>query len=175
IKRELHSQNGRWYDVRLRPYRTMDDKIDGVVITFVDITERRHFEDALKANEMLLRQEKRLVDLSRDPIFIWDFDGGIVDWNRGSEELYGFSRGQVLGMRKEEVLHTTLEGSSFAEVRESLVKNRSRSGELQHSTKDDRVLTVESRVVLESIGNRRLALESTRDVTDRKLWERRQR
>ncbi|HUI98064.1 MAG TPA: chemotaxis protein CheB [Xanthobacteraceae bacterium] len=41
IKREIHSRNDRWYEVRLRPYRTVDDKIDGVVITFVDVTERR--------------------------------------------------------------------------------------------------------------------------------------
>jgi two-component system CheB/CheR fusion protein len=44
IKREIPSRDGRWYDVRLRPYRTVDDKIDGVVITFVDVTERKSSE-----------------------------------------------------------------------------------------------------------------------------------
>ena len=39
-RREIRSRDGRWYDMRLRPYRTVDDKIDGVVITFVDISER---------------------------------------------------------------------------------------------------------------------------------------
>jgi len=29
----------------------------------------------------------RLVELSRSPIFVWDYDGGILQWNRGSEEL----------------------------------------------------------------------------------------
>jgi two-component system CheB/CheR fusion protein len=33
----------------MRPYRTVDDKIDGVVITFVDVTERKSMEERLKA------------------------------------------------------------------------------------------------------------------------------
>jgi len=41
IQREVQSRGGRWYDVRMRPYRTVDDKIDGVVITFVDITVQK--------------------------------------------------------------------------------------------------------------------------------------
>jgi two-component system CheB/CheR fusion protein len=32
----------------MRPYRTVDDKIDGVVITFVDVTDRKSMEDRLK-------------------------------------------------------------------------------------------------------------------------------
>jgi two-component system CheB/CheR fusion protein len=44
IRREVRSRDGRWFDIRLRPYRTVDDKIDGVVITFVDITDRKAWE-----------------------------------------------------------------------------------------------------------------------------------
>jgi two-component system, chemotaxis family, CheB/CheR fusion protein len=40
IRRQVRSRGGRWYDMRIRPYRTMDDKIDGVVITFVDMPAR---------------------------------------------------------------------------------------------------------------------------------------
>jgi two-component system CheB/CheR fusion protein len=96
IRREVRSHADRWYDVRLRPYRTVDNKIDGVVATFLDTTDRREMEEALRASEQRLLQEKRLVDLSREPIFVWDFDGGIVEWNRGSEELYGYSRAEAV-------------------------------------------------------------------------------
>jgi two-component system CheB/CheR fusion protein len=41
IHREIHGRNNRWYDMRLRPYRTTDRKIDGVMITFADITAYR--------------------------------------------------------------------------------------------------------------------------------------
>jgi two-component system CheB/CheR fusion protein len=54
IEREIRSRDGGWYLVRVRPYRTVDDKIDGVVTTFIDVTERRRMEDALRtANEQL--------------------------------------------------------------------------------------------------------------------------
>lgn len=49
IEREIRSREGGWYLARIRPYRTVDDKIDGVVATFIDVTERRQMEDALRA------------------------------------------------------------------------------------------------------------------------------
>src|SRR5262249_56092559 len=55
IRREVRSRNHRWYDLRLRPYRTVDDKIDGVVITFLDVTERLNVEQALRESEQTLR------------------------------------------------------------------------------------------------------------------------
>jgi two-component system, chemotaxis family, CheB/CheR fusion protein len=174
VRREVRSRNDRWYDIRLRPYRAVDDEIDGVVITFVDMTERRQVEQALRESGQLLRHEKRLMDLSRDPIFIWDFDGGILEWNRGSEELYGYSREEALGQRKDELLATTVPGSSFDKLRAKLLEEGSWNGVLGQRTKDRRALTVESRIVLDSTDGRRLALESTRDVTERNLWEERQ-
>jgi two-component system CheB/CheR fusion protein len=51
LRREIRSRDGRWYDMRLRPYRTAEDKIDGVVITFVDISERHVAEAAVLAGE----------------------------------------------------------------------------------------------------------------------------
>ena len=51
IRREVRSRGGRWYDMRIRPYRTMDEKIDGVVITFVDISERHMVEATPRSNE----------------------------------------------------------------------------------------------------------------------------
>jgi two-component system CheB/CheR fusion protein len=58
IRREVKSRTGKWYDMRLRPYRTVEDKIDGVVITFVDISDRRQVEEALRESERQLRQLK---------------------------------------------------------------------------------------------------------------------
>ena len=62
LRREIRSRTGRWYDMRLRPYRTVDDKIDGVVITFVDISERHQVEQALREGEA--RQRLLLGELT---------------------------------------------------------------------------------------------------------------
>jgi two-component system, chemotaxis family, CheB/CheR fusion protein len=175
VRREIRSRAGRWYDMRVRPYRTVDDKIDGVVITFVDISERHQVEDALRESERRLRQEQHLVELSRDPIFVWDFDGGIVEWNRGSEELYGYRREEALGRKKEVLLGTSVPGSSFAELKAKLMQNGNWAGELRQKTKSGQDLLVESHMQLESFDGRRLVLESTRDVTARRATEHRLR
>jgi two-component system CheB/CheR fusion protein len=47
-QREVRGKDGSWYLTRFKPYRTVEDKIDGVVVTFVDIGERRRAEDALR-------------------------------------------------------------------------------------------------------------------------------
>jgi two-component system CheB/CheR fusion protein len=62
VRREIRSRDGRWYDMRLRPYRTVDDKIDGVVITFVDVSERHQVEQALREGEA--RQRLLLSELT---------------------------------------------------------------------------------------------------------------
>jgi two-component system CheB/CheR fusion protein len=175
IRREARSRDDHWYDIRMRPYRTADDRIDGVVITFVDITDRLRVERALRDSEQTLRQDKRLVELSHDPIFMWDFDAGILEWNRGSEELYGYSRAEALGKTKGDLLATEVPGSSFAELRAKLLADGVWSGELKHRSKSGRELTVESRIVLDTTGGRRVALESTHDITERRTWEKRQR
>ncbi len=172
IRREIHSRRDRWYDVRMRPYRTVDDKVDGVAITFVDVTERRTVEEALRQSEHDLRQQKRLVELSRSPILVWDFDGTIVEWNRGCEELYGFTRAEAIGKSKEMLLQ--LDPAAFDELKKELLRTGSWSGERHQKTKSRRELTVESRIQLEQFEDRRLVFESTRDITDRKASEDRQ-
>jgi two-component system, chemotaxis family, CheB/CheR fusion protein len=57
IERELRGPEKEWFLVRVRPYRTVDDRIDGVVITFIDITE-------IKENEWILRDREAALALA---------------------------------------------------------------------------------------------------------------
>jgi two-component system CheB/CheR fusion protein len=175
IEREVQSVSGAWFLMRLRPYRTTDDRIDGVVITFVDITERLRVDEALRRSEEHLRQESRLVELTHTPIFVWDLDGGIVQWNRGCEQLYGYSKETAIGRKANELLETEAGGSGFDKVIEALQSSGNWAGELHQTAKDGRRLTVEAEMELAAMGGKRLVLETTRDVTDRKGWERTQR
>jgi two-component system CheB/CheR fusion protein len=175
IRREVKSDADNWFDVRLRPYRTVDDRIDGVVITFMDVTERHRTDQALQDSASELRHQKRLVDLSRDPIIVWDFDRGITDWNRGSEELYGYTKSEALGRMPDQLLATTVPNSSFAAVRAMLAQDGAWAGELVQICKTGTPVTVESRLQLEPVEGRRMVLESARDVGDRKRWEEQQK
>lgn len=140
-----------------------------------------HTSSLFQASDGKLREprtprsrQQTLIDFSRDPIFVWDFEHGIVEWNRGCEELYGFSRAEALGKRKEELLKTVVPGSSFAALRAALLRDGVWSGEVRQWTKDGRELAVEARIEVETIDGRRLVLENTRDISERKTWERQQ-
>lgn len=174
LDREVRSADGKWHLMRMRPYRTIDNRIDGVVITFVDISERLRMERALRDSEERLRQETQLIELSHAPIFMWDLDAGVLRWNRGCELLYGYPREEALGKRKPLLLQSAPPGGSFDEVIAALVRDGHWNGELHQTARDGRRLTVESDLELLVVDGRRLVLESTRDITERKSWEKRQ-
>ena len=161
--REVRSRSDRWYDVRMRPYRTVEDKIDGVVITFVDITEPKTVEQALRDSEQRLLQQKRLVELSRAAIFVWSFDGAITDWNRGSQELYGYSRTEAVGQNRADLLG--FDADAFDQLRAGLLKDGSWTGECRQKTKDGGTVVVEARLQLSAFDGQRLVLETNRDIT----------
>lgn len=61
VEREIEAQSGAWYIRRVLPYRTLDNGAEGVVITFVDITERRHTADALEK----AKREAQLANVAK--------------------------------------------------------------------------------------------------------------
>ena len=77
--REVMARDGRWYSVRVRPYRTTDNRIDGAVISFVDIDAlKRGFEQAKAARD----QAQAIVATVRQPLVILDGDLRVVTANR---------------------------------------------------------------------------------------------
>lgn len=90
-EKEVRTHNGRWCVRRILPYRTLDNRIDGVVITFVDITERKFASDAA------VRRLAAIVETSADAIFSLDLDGTIRTWNAGAERIYGYTALEALG------------------------------------------------------------------------------
>ena len=76
IEREVQDRKGQWYLTRVLPYRSQTDHIEGVVITFVDITTRKKAEEALRESE---EQFRALVDASASMVWTTDAEGRIVD------------------------------------------------------------------------------------------------
>lgn len=87
---EVQSRDDHWYLMRIMPYRTAENVIDGVVLTFVDINPVKQAEKAL------LRMSKVFLD-GLDPMIIMDLSGRIVDLNEEAARTYGWSRHDLLG------------------------------------------------------------------------------
>jgi two-component system, chemotaxis family, CheB/CheR fusion protein len=57
LEKPIAASDGRWFSVRIMPYRTMDDRIEGVVITFADITVSKTLEAKLRAKQAGLQKQ----------------------------------------------------------------------------------------------------------------------
>jgi PAS domain S-box-containing protein len=132
----------------------------GVRVALKNAAERREMGATLQ-------QQGRLIDLSQEPIFAWDLDSGIVQWNAGSERLYGYSRDEAIGHSPHELLRT-IHPLPLAEFQRELAERGEWAGELRHQARDGREVVVESRQQLIETESHRVVLESNRDVTDRK-------
>jgi len=106
-----------------------------------------------------------LVELSFEPIIVWDFERGIVDWNQGSERLYGFTRAEAVGCVIHDLLQT-VHPVPLKEVLSQLDAQGKWIGELRHTTKNGRKVIVESRQQSAEIGGRRVVLETNHDITE---------
>jgi two-component system CheB/CheR fusion protein len=75
----VQDQAGRWYDLRIRPYRTLDNRIDGAVVVVVNI-------DSLKRSAEQLRQARdyadAIVQTLREALLVLDHDLRVVTANR---------------------------------------------------------------------------------------------
>ncbi|CAM4304321.1 chemotaxis protein CheB [Gillisia limnaea] len=58
VEKAIQTKDGRWFNVRIMPYRTNDDRIDGLVITFTNITKAKKLEIELKEANDELRKSK---------------------------------------------------------------------------------------------------------------------
>jgi two-component system CheB/CheR fusion protein len=87
---EVQDDDGKWYAMSTSPYRTTENVIDGIVMTFVDITKIKDAENA-----QLLAT---VVNDSFDAVTVQDFKGDILAWNRGAEELYSWTEAEALKM-----------------------------------------------------------------------------
>ncbi len=74
LEKPIRARDGRWFTVRIMPYRTLDDRIDGVVITFTDITVAKKLETQLREQQTVLethlagQSAKPAADRNRAPV-----------------------------------------------------------------------------------------------------------
>lgn len=101
IEREIRARDGLWYVRRILPYRAQDDGVEGVVITFVDITERKHAADALdaarkEAQQANIAKSRFLAAASHDlrqPLQALSLMSGIL-----TGKIHADKKGEALGL-----------------------------------------------------------------------------
>jgi len=120
----------------------------------------------LREKEEGLWRQASLIELSYEPIFTWHFDEGIMDWNKGCEQLYGYDRAEAIGKNSHDLLKTEFPLSPTDEYLDTLKQTGQWSGVLRHLARNGSEVWVESRQqVIESDG-KQLVLETNRDIIE---------
>ncbi|ADU34898.1 CheR family methyltransferase [Variovorax paradoxus] len=94
IERHVPSTDGRHFLARILPYRTAEDKIEGAILNFFDISELRFAQDKVRAGEERLRL---VAATTRDfAIITTDEAGLITTWNAGAQRIFGYTEEEML-------------------------------------------------------------------------------
>lgn len=89
IEKQIPTQDKRWFTVRIMPYRTFDDRIDGLVITFVNTSDIRQLEGELQETAQMHRF---ILNSSSDIIIRLSTDFKILEFNLQAEQFFGTNR-----------------------------------------------------------------------------------
>jgi two-component system, chemotaxis family, CheB/CheR fusion protein len=136
---EVLDRGGHLHAVRLHPYRTQEDKIEGVVLVYVDI-------DAPRRKENLQKLQSEVLDEVGAPMLVWELNGNIVYWNNAAEKAYGYSRDDALGHNLHDLLASAK--PSAQELARMLRADGRWRGEVVYTASDRRKITSDSRMVL---------------------------
>lgn len=138
---EVQTAEGKWYTMRILPYRTLDNVIEGAVLTFVDITEmKKSHELVQKANDQL-----RLAMVARDSqdaIAVLDLDGHIMAWNPSAQRFFGWSESEALTMNIRDLIPENMREQEMEKMALIAKGDMPKPYGAQRITKDGRVLDV---------------------------------
>lgn len=132
---EVQTRSGFWYMLSIRPYRTLENVIEGPVITFVDITR-------IKTAELGLQRLAVVVNDAHDAITLQDLEGRILAWNSAAEKLYGWTEAEALLMNGRDRIPQDLytqEMSSLQKLNEGHILAPYRT---RRRRKDGQIITV---------------------------------
>lgn len=95
-EREVRDKAGGWYSLRVRPYLTLDNKVDGAVLVLVDISSLKRSEEIIRAQRDLANV---VVETVREPLLVLDPDLRVEQANQAFYKTFGGGPVETLGTR----------------------------------------------------------------------------
>jgi PAS domain S-box-containing protein len=149
-----------------------------LLITWFAAVRRRVERELLQSRDELKRevaertQQASLLNLTHDTIFVRDMSDVITYWNRGAQELYGWTAEEAIGRRAHQLLHTVFP-VAIDDILAELLRSGRWDGEVEKTRADGTQVVVASRWSLRRDEQQRPAaiLETNNDITERKRRE----
>ena len=95
---DVQTKDDKWYTMRIQPYRTLENVIEGAVISFIDVTELKQITAALTHSAKELARLAVVVRDAFDAITVQDLAGQILAWNPAATRMYGWTEAEALQM-----------------------------------------------------------------------------
>jgi PAS domain S-box-containing protein len=149
-----------------------------LLLTWFSAVRRRVERDLVETRDHLQieieerTQQASLLNLTHDPIFVRDMSDVITYWNRGAQELYGWTDKEAIGRHSQELLQTIFP-TPLEDIRAELLRTNRWEGELKKTKADRTQVVVASRWSLRRDEQERpvAILETNNDITERKRRE----
>jgi two-component system, chemotaxis family, CheB/CheR fusion protein len=168
VEREVRDETGRWYLTRVLPYRTPDDRIEGVVVNFIDISDRKRMEEELRNAKTFAEDVVRTIN---EPLLVLTEDLCVVTANPAFYEHFKVKPEGTIGRRVFELGNNQWEIPELRRLLEDVLPESSvvNDFEMDHEFEEigRRVILVNAR----QIDHVRFVLLGIRDITERKLSE----
>ena len=126
---ESHTRDGELYIVRIQPYRTLKNSIEGAVITFLKQTEA-------------LNRLATVVRDSGDAITLQDMEGRIRAWNPMAEQMYGWSETEALAMNVSRIVPDNKKEETLVLLKKLIQAEAPKPCRTKRLTKDGRIVDV---------------------------------
>ncbi|MEB1807481.1 MAG: PAS domain-containing protein [Bacillaceae bacterium] len=166
IERQVRDKTGNWYNVKIMPYRTSENFIRGIVITFMDITEIKKANEDLKITSFALEQ-------SPANILISNHEGTIEYANQQFQETFGFLTKEILKSNIKDFYNNMGSDIPFAKIWNVIMQGKQWSGELK--VKDiegnEKWESVSFTPIVDELGQQIQVLRIAEDITLRKNAE----
>ncbi|MFP4449071.1 MAG: CheR family methyltransferase [Bacteroidales bacterium] len=167
---EIQYKNSEYYLVRILPYRTAENAVDGIIITFVDITLLKESEE----------KYKKLFNSNHDAILVADKDRNIIDANPATEKLFGYSMNQLLGKKTSYIYADETTYKNMGKQLQQYKKDKGFIKLIPYKNNKDEVFYGETKVfqIEDTKGKTEAYVGLISDITDKlqaekkmKMWE----
>jgi PAS domain-containing protein len=178
---QVQASDGRWYDMRVLPYRTADNVIDGVVMTFADITAIKQLEESLRQQQESLRQRQAelqtarefaesIIATIREPLLVLDGELRIISASRSFYHIFQVNPAETEGRPLYEIGQGQWDIPALRQLLEDVLPKNTQFADfrVEHDfpAVGHKALLLNARQITSEEHRRSLILLAMEDVTD---------